>query len=287
MPPIFRFTRVLLVALSLLFSGSALSQEAPAPLSIGITPVFLDDQLSLLRDWARYLTPRLGRPVEFVQRGSYREIVDLTVSGKLDFAWICGFPYVTAGERLRLLTVPVYQGRPEYRAYLIVPSDDHTTAGLSDLYDKVFAFSDPDSNSGALVIRYQLLQMKKRPEEHFRKTFYTGAHRKVVEAVAAGLADGGAVDGYVWDTLARIEPDLTVRTRVVQASAPYGFPPFVAGPSVEQSDLQRLQTVLIAMGEDEEGRRLLTRMNLDGFTRGERALYDDIERMGRAVAAGH
>lgn len=260
-------------------------EAAETPVAIGITAVFLDDQLSLLKDWENYLSARTGRQVRFVQRRNYREIMSLLHEGKLDFAWICGYPYVAAPERPRLLAVPVYQGRPEYRSYLIVPAEDRATRGLADLAGKVFAFSDPDSNSGYLVTRYQLQMMGARPEEHFRKSFFTGAHRKVVEAVAAGLARGGAVDGYIWETLARIEPSLTAMTRVVEKSRPFGFPPLVAARQVKAQELSRMRKVLLAMEGDPEGRRLLSRMNLDGFTEGSPRLYAEIERMKRAIGA--
>ena len=62
----------------------------------------------------------------------------------------------------------------------------------------------------------------------FRKTFFTWAHQDTVRAVAVGLAQAGAVDGYIWETLDRIEPELTRETRVVAKSDWYGFPPIVA-----------------------------------------------------------
>jgi phosphonate transport system substrate-binding protein len=276
----------LLALVALLFSLNGWAgTRAPEPLRVGVTPVFLDDQLSLLRQWGQYLDQRLGRKVEFVQRGSYREIVNLTLAGKVDFAWICGYPFVRNAERLRLLAVPVYQGKPEYRAYLIVPADDRTTLGLDQLQGKVFAFSDPDSNSGYLFPQYRLHRAGKSADSHFRRTFYTGGHRKVVEAVAAGVADGGSVDGYIWDTLARLEPELTERTRIVERSEPFGFPPLVAGPHVRVADFAQMQGVLLRMSVDVEGQELLTRMNLDGFMPGDQRLYRDIERMSRTVGA--
>ena len=47
------------------------------PLQFGTTPVILDEQIGLLARWQRYLEEVLGRQVRFVQRGSYREIMDL------------------------------------------------------------------------------------------------------------------------------------------------------------------------------------------------------------------
>ena len=75
-------------------------------LSIGTTPVFLDDDVAFLRDWQAYLQRELGRPVAFVQRRSYREVSELLMAEKLDAAWICGFPYVRYRDRMRLLAVP-------------------------------------------------------------------------------------------------------------------------------------------------------------------------------------
>ena len=76
------------------------------PLSIGTTPVFLDDDVAFLRDWQAYLQRELGRPVVFVQRRSYREVSELLLAEKLDAAWICGYPYVRYRDRMRLLAVP-------------------------------------------------------------------------------------------------------------------------------------------------------------------------------------
>src|ERR1700740_2873535 len=122
--------------------------EAMRSISIGTTPVFLDDDVAFLRDWQAYLQRELGRPVSFVQRRSYREVSELLLAEKLDAAWICGFPYVRYRERMRLRPVPTYEGEPLYRSYVIVPSSDQQTNSIADLGGKIYAFSDPDSNSG-------------------------------------------------------------------------------------------------------------------------------------------
>ena len=143
----------------------------------------------------------LGRPVAFVQRRSYREVSELLLAEKLDAAWICGFPYVRYRDRMRLLAVPTCEGEPLYRSYVIVPSSDQTTQSIGDLGGKIYAFSDPDSNSGWLVPNSLLFRLGKDAATFFRKSFFTWGHRRVVDAVAVGLAQGGSVDGYVWDTL--------------------------------------------------------------------------------------
>lgn len=277
--------RILLLLLALPFAPALHAAEQPAklPIRIGLTPVFLDYQATFINEWRDYLQSHLAQPVIFVQRGNYREIVDLLRDGKLEFAWLCGYPYVRNKESFRLVAVPLYQGEPLYQSYLIVPSSDKQTQSLSDLHRKIFAFSDPDSNSGHLYTEYLLAKQGKNPSSFFAKTFFTWSHRKVVEAVATGLAQGGAVDGYVWDTLAISHPELTSKTRIVSKSPQFGHPPFVASTATSKQSIAAMQQVLFHMTHDEEGTRLLNRLNLDGFVEGNNHLFDSIDEMARFV----
>lgn len=277
------FLRRLILPLFLLLAVPAAAAEAPAPVRIGLTPVFLDNQATFIKAWGDYLEVHLQRPVTFVQRGSYREIVDMLHEGKLDFAWLCGYPYVVNKKVFRLVAVPLYKGEPLYQSYIIVPANDHTSLSINDLRGKIFAFSDPDSNSGHLYPEYLLMQQGEQPHTFFAKTFYTWGHRKVVEAVASGLAQGGAVDGYVWDTLNLLHPEITRKTRIIQESPTFGHPPFVAGPSATAEMIVALQQALFHMTHDPHGGPMLDNLNLDGFVYGSPALFDSIAEMSRAV----
>lgn len=280
--PARQMCRLLIIAFMMIaWWTSVAAQEEPV--RIGLTPVFLDDQTSSIESWRAYLERQLGRPVIFSQRSSYRDILDLLLQGKLDFAWVCGYPYVRYEAELRLTAVPLYQGKPHYRAYLIVPADDTDTTSLADLRGKVFAYSDSDSNSGYLVVQYQLLKLETRSSDFFRRTFYTGSHRKVVEAVANGVADGGTVDGYVWDVLSQVNPELTARTRVVSRSEAFGFPPLVARRTLDNKTIKNVQRAMLQMNKDAEGEALLRRLRLDGFTAGNPELFNNIRRMMVAV----
>ena len=252
-------------------------------LRIGLTPVFLDDQVSFLTRWRTWLERRLKRSVVFVQRGSYREVLDLIRGGKIDFAWICGYPYVRYRHELRLVAVPLWRGRPYYQSYLIVPADDAKSNSLSDLRGKVFAYSDPDSNSGFLYPQYRLTTLGENPTTFFSRSFFTWAHRKVVEAVGVGLADGGAVDGYVWETLAEFQPALTRSTRIIERSPDLGHPPFVARLDIPAAELQQFRAALLGMPSDTEGAELLRLLRLDGFVAGQPSLFDEIKRMATRV----
>jgi phosphonate transport system substrate-binding protein len=259
------------------FAGSA--QAAASAIRVGLTPAFLHDQHGLLEKWRLYLEKKLGRPVQFIKRDSYRETIDLLHQEQLDFAWVCDTPYILLKKQVRLLAVPMFGRRPVYRAYLLVPASDQSTTSIKQLRNTVFAYSDPDSNTGYLVPRHALLQLGENPATFFRKTFFTQSHRKVVEAVAVRLVQGGSVDSFVWETLAKVEPELTAKTRIVEKSGEFGFPPFVANRHVNDVDFAAFQNVLLGMEHDPIGAVLLRRLNLDGFTQGEPKLYEGVAQM--------
>lgn len=258
------------------------SQAAASKIRVGMTPAFLHDQHSLLDEWREFMAESLQRPVEFVQRDSYRETMDLLRLEKLEFGWICDYPFLHLKDTVRLMAVPLYQGRPHYRSYLIVHKSNNQVRAMADLADSIFAYADPYSNTGYLAPRYEIRQIGRDPGNFFRKTFFTWSHRKVVEAVASGLARGGAVDSYIWDTLVHVEPALAGRTRIVSRSPEYGFPPFVSHRLVSTADFQQMQAHLLGTSTSEKGRKLLARLYLDGFTTGSPALYDGVAKMMRA-----
>ena len=63
-----------------------------------------------------------------------------------------------------------------------------------------------------------LARMNRTPETFFRRTVFTDGHRNVVRAVANGLTRSGSVDGYVWEVLSHVEPELAGWTRVISRS---------------------------------------------------------------------
>lgn len=120
------------------------------PIRIAMTPAFLHDQHAMLAQWRDYLETHMKRPVEFIQRDRYRETIDLLQQQKVDFAWICDYPYLVLKKDVKLLAVALHHGQPSYQSYLIVPSSDITTRSIADLKNTIFAFADPYSNTGYL-----------------------------------------------------------------------------------------------------------------------------------------
>jgi len=265
--------------------GGGTSAAANEKIRFGLTPVFLTNDLELLGRLQSYLQRATGYPIELVTRRTYQEITTLLTTGQLDAAWICGFPYVAHRSELQLVAVPLWHHKPLYRSYLIVDRDRKGT-GILDLRGDIHAFSDPDSNSGFLVTRADLAERGLRPETFFAKTFFTYGHRDVIRAVSSGLAGSGSVDGYIYDVVGEIEPDLTAGTRILRASELLGFPPIAAPRNpIDQVRLNALTKALWEMDKDDEGRTVLKMLRLDGFGAEDTASFDAIASKAALVAA--
>ena len=267
---------LLIIAAALLFFAHGL-HAAEAPIRFGLTAAVVRENLDLYERWAAYLGRRIGRPVEFVQRRTYREAMEMLETGEHDFSWICSFPYAKyrSSKFFGLMAVPVFQGQPLYRSYIVVHKD-RAFATIDDLKGRVFAYSDPDSNSGYIVPRQMLANKGQNPDEFFRQTFFTYSHTETIEAVAQHVADGAAVDSYVWEYLNSHQPQVTARTKVIQRSETFGFPPLVYRIGIDPELRERMTQALLTMDQDSEGRALLSELMLDRFITASSDLYDNV-----------
>lgn len=132
-----------------------------------------------------------------------------------------------------------------------------------------------------------LADLGSTPGAFFARSFFTYGHRNVIRAVAAGLAQSGSVDGYVWDVMADMEPALVGATRIVHAPAPMGFPPFATSRQSDPGLARAIRDALLTMPETADGRAILATLRLDGFVAGSAELFDGIAALSRrARAAG-
>jgi ABC-type phosphate/phosphonate transport system substrate-binding protein len=261
----------------------ALRLQAKVPFRLGLTPVFLDNDAVLIDRLHLAFSVAIGDSVELEQRRTYEEVTELLLEGAIDAAWLCGFPYLQHRNELSLLAVPVWNGKPVYQSYLISAAEDDAAA-LDDFRGATHAFSDPNSNSGYLVTVSDLARKGLKPEEFFGRTIFTFGHRNVVRAVAGGLVRSGSVDGYVWEALARTEPGLTQRTKVVARSEWLGFPPFCMRTDRDsEPEIRAMRKALLELHTTDPGRTALKLLQLDSMTLAEPSLYDGIAKRIREL----
>ena len=233
-----------------------------------------------------YLSQKLDRPVELVQRRTYSEVNDLIESGYVDVAFVCTSAYVNGNEKfgMELLAAPQVNGETVYYSVLIVPADSPAqTRSVADLRGKVFAFTDPMSNSGRVYPTYLVQQLGSTPEEFFARTFFTYSHDDAIRAVADGLADGAAVDSLVYDFAVARDPGLGQKIRLIHRSPPFGIPPVVVSPNVRPQLKAELQSILLGMADDPQGQKGLQTVGVDKFVLIDDSAYDSVRELLAAV----
>lgn len=257
-----------------------------APFRFALTPVFLDNDAAVILALREALASAMGQEIELVQRRTYQEITGALLDGSVDAAWTCGYPFLQHKAELALLGVPIWRGEPLYQSYLIVGVDDPATI-LPDLHGGAHAFSDPDSNSGYLVTASDLARMGETPERFFSRSIFTYGHRNVVRAVAGGLTRSGSVDGYVWEVLNNVEPDLTARTKIIARSEKLGFPPFVARRDrMGEAGVTSCASALQGLHRTDKGHAVLQLLFLDGVTAADPSLFDGIAARMAVLGGG-
>ncbi len=109
-----------------------------------------------------YLSAKLNRPTELVQRRTYAETNDLVEQGFVDVAFVCTSAYVSGHDKfgMQLLAAPQVSGATIYYSLLIVPKNSPAQS-MADLRGKVFAFTDPMSNTGRVYPTYLVRQLAK------------------------------------------------------------------------------------------------------------------------------
>jgi len=233
-----------------------------------------------------YIGQKMGREIQFVQRKTYGEINELLAKGQIDLAFICSGPYVVGKEKygFQLVATPEVQNSHFYHSYLIVNKASQFQ-NLEDLRGQVFAFTDPDSNSGKLVPTYWLWQMGETAETFFEKTIYTYSHDNAILAVAKGLVDGAAVDGLIWEYYNNKNPIFTSKTRIIRKSEPYGIPPMVASNSIPSELMTKIRRLLFSMHQDPQGKEILKELMIDKFIVPKDKWYDSIRKINLELAS--
>jgi phosphonate transport system substrate-binding protein len=239
------------------------------------------------RELIDYIGAKLDRDVLLVQRKTYGEVNDLLTQEHIDLAFICTGPFVTGNQKfgVEAIATPVIRGQPVYQSYLIVHRDSPFQK-LEDLKGRDFAFTDPDSNTGAMVPRYWLKQMDVKPESFFRAFIYTYSHDNAIMAVAKKLVDAAAVDGHLWEYYQLRNDFYSGKTRVIKKSEAFGSPPLVVSKAMDPGLKSTLVHIVLTMHEDPEGLRILSGLMIDRFETPKAEWYAPVKTMMDRLSQG-
>ncbi|MGT2493694.1 phosphate/phosphite/phosphonate ABC transporter substrate-binding protein [Cupriavidus basilensis] len=113
------------------------------------------------RDLFAYVGERAGVAWTYIEHAAPAPVSELWARPDCGCVFMCGFPYVSAGSRHRLLAAPVpslprHGGRPVYFTEFIV-RDDAAFATLEQAVGGRLACMLPESNSGYNAPRHYLM----------------------------------------------------------------------------------------------------------------------------------
>jgi len=263
-------------------SGKLVSfPENAIKLKFAVAPIISPTRsLVFYGDMLDYVEEKLHCKVEMVQRKTYAEVNFLMKEGRIDAGFVCSRPYVEGNREfgMELLCAPVCFGKSQYYSYFIVHRDS-MIEDVAGLRGKLFAFSDPLSNSGMLVPSFTLAKMGESPETFFRGSIFTYSHDNSIWSVAQKLVDGAAVDSLIWEYMAIKEPDVTAQTRIIYRSSPCAIPPVVVSPAISNDLKAELRSAFLNMHLDPKGSRILKAVLIDRFTEIDDGAYDSIRQM--------
>lgn len=207
--------------------------------------------------FARYLSDKLGVPVEYVSSRDYQASVEAFKNEDIHLAWFGGLTGVQARNAVQGARA-IAQGAadPQYYSYFIASKD----SGLerSDAFPEAigtmpFTFGSESSTSGRLMPEYFIKQETgKSPGEFFAEPFgFSGSHDKTVELVETGQYQVGVVNYKVYDRRVaegKTDPDAA---RIIWQTPFYADYNWTAHPKLDEvfgaGFVDRLQQALVGI----------------------------------------
>ncbi len=226
-----------------------------------------------------FISERIGREVQFLQRKTYKEANDLLLGKQADVGFICSGAYIHFREvdSVEILAVPVVNGKPFYQAYVIVHKS-LPEEKFEQLRGKSFAFTDPMSNTGKLYAERKLRELGTRSNAFFSKTIYSHGHDISLQMVNKKLVDAAVIDGLVYDYFEKMNPHLVSEVKIIEKSELFGIPPVVCHGGVSKELKARIRHVMFTMHQDSLGNAILDKLQIDKFIPGLDENYNSIRK---------
>jgi ABC-type phosphate/phosphonate transport system substrate-binding protein len=229
-----------------------------------------------------------GVPTDYLLYSNYERLVDAALEGEVEIAWNTNTAFVALERRLggpaQILGVRDIDA--DY-ATVIVTRRGEAFEQAAELAGRRLALGSRDSGHAAVLPLHYLVQQGLdaaracalvRFDTDLGKHGDTGdSELRVVQAVADGEADAGALGDATWAALRAAGTPVTQQLEIAWRSPTYCHCNFTALPSFDEALAQRWQEALLAMDRDDP--TLREAMDLEGVRRwlpGDRAGYAEL-----------
>ncbi|MEQ8709787.1 MAG: PhnD/SsuA/transferrin family substrate-binding protein [Rhodospirillales bacterium] len=237
------------------------------------------------------IAERAETELEVIPHAAPAPMADLWARQDLGAVFMCGWPFSLRRPQPRIIAAPVpaASGVAAYHSVFVVRHDS-SGEGLTDYFGQRFAWMSADSHSGWNAPRQHLLPFVSADRQQLFSDMVGPlvSPRAVLEAVANGSADITAVDSWWYDLLARYQPELVSRLRIIDQTASGPLPLLIASPDCDDGAALRLQNAFTSLGREPDETALLDQLLLIGFTVPQAPDYLPLHnRAQQAVSAGY
>jgi len=229
-----------------------------------------------------YIEKHLNRKLEVTFPKSYLETNAAIENGTCDIAIVCTGAFLKGKKYMEVIVVPEISGKTFYNSYIIV-NKESDIKDLSQLKNKVFAFTDPLSLSGFYYAAYRIKTMGYKISDFFEKIIWTKSHDLSIKNVGEGLVDGASVDSIVYDFLIKNKNEFALKTKVIEKSFDLGIPPVVVRSDLENNLKEQIQSIFLRMDTDNEGKKILQKIGIDRFVKPDMSIYNQTEKILRQL----
>jgi ABC-type phosphate/phosphonate transport system substrate-binding protein len=216
-----------------------------------------------------------GVPTDYVLYSNYERLVEALLAGEVDIAWNTNTAYVAAERRIggEARVLGMRDVDADFRT-VVATRQGNSFESASELTGKRLALGSRDSGHAAILPLYYLEGDGLRIDEVQLVRFDTdlGKHGdtgdselRVVEAVARGDADAGALGDAAWAALRADGHPAVGELEIAWRSPTYYHCNFTALPSLAAVRAAAWSEALLAMSYDEPSLRQA--MDLEGVKR--------------------
>lgn len=224
-------------------------------ITIALKPDKNPDQMLAEREsLQKFLSEKLGKPVEVIIPLSAAVINEGFANGTIDIGYLSANDLINAKEA-ELLLVGEINGKTTYKSYWL-SLKDKPYSKVEDLKDKPIAFSSKTSTSGFVIPLWDLrtrnlVSEKADPEEFFGKgnVFYGTGYVSAVERVLSGDAEAAAVSYYVLDENKHLTGEQREQLKKVAEQGDVPTHIIAIRKSLTGLDREKIKAALLAMNE--------------------------------------
>ena len=267
--------RWLCIAGLLFISSPAISDTETSSNSIysfGIVPQFDSKQIhDIWRPILKELEQRTGQKFRIRGAANIPAFEKEFNSGEFDFAYMNPYHAVNAYQSQGYTPLVRDVGRALYG--ILVVRKDSPINEPTQLAGKTVAFPAPKALGATLLIRAELLD-----DYNTRvKPIFVNTHDSVYLNVVLGQTVAG---GAVQKTLSRQPAAIQNQIRILHKTRKVMPHPIAAHPRVTKAIQQKVRDALLAMGEEENGRKLLAKIPMKKIGTASLKDYEELKKMG-------